>query len=109
MHVAGEKAASRVGTRVRLLVDAIPTPEEIASDPSPCAVGAAALSRSEGEALDIDGSIYLEAGDLAPSGLAPGSFVLAEIVAADVYDLRARAVLPDMSRSRTRSALSAAV
>lgn len=87
MHVAGERAAARVGTRVRVLVDApVDDPE------SPIAAGTVARARSEAEALDIDGCIYVEAGERSLEDLAPGRFLDVEILAADVHDLRARPV-----------------
>jgi hypothetical protein len=73
---------------VRLLVDARlaePDPEAM-----PLAQGAVALARSEGEALDIDGGVFVEAGTLDPDSIRPGVFLDAVVVAADAYDLRAR-------------------
>lgn len=85
MHVAGERAAARIGTRTRVLIDA-----PVGGDESPLAAGAVVQGRSEAEALDIDGSIYVEAGDLPPEALVPGRFVDVEILDACVHDLRAR-------------------
>jgi ribosomal protein S12 methylthiotransferase len=104
LHLAAEHAAARVGTRVRLLVDAELSSAEAAEHASPLAAGAVALARSEGEALDIDGHVYLEPGAAADGGAgAPGCFVEAEIVAADVYDLRARPVASAPAPARVRS------
>ena len=91
MHIAAERAAARVGGRVRVLVDGPVPPEDRAGQP--LAAGTVAVGRSEGEALDIDGCLYLEP---APGGATPatGTFVWAEIVAADVHDLRARICAP---------------
>lgn len=90
MQVAATAAAAQVGARQRLLVDARldgPDPEG-----APLAAGALALGRGEGEALDIDGSVFLEAGDVPPERIVPGAFVEALVTAADVYDRRARAL-----------------
>ena len=86
MHVSARRTQSRVGTRARVLVDAMLTSVEAAA--SPLGRGAVAVGRTESEALDIDGVVYLE----AAAGVAPGQFVEADIVAADVHDLRARPV-----------------
>jgi ribosomal protein S12 methylthiotransferase len=86
MHVAAERAAARLGSRVRVLIDG-PVPEEERAA-QPIADGTVAVGRTEGEALDIDGCVFVE-----PSGPVPppaGRFLWAEIVAADVHDLRAR-------------------
>ncbi len=87
MHLAAQRARARVGTRARVLVDA--RLEKNAEETSPFARGAVAIGRSEGEALDIDGLVFLEGGP----DLQPGRFVDVEILDADVHDLRGR-VLP---------------
>jgi ribosomal protein S12 methylthiotransferase len=83
MHRAAARAAARVGSEVRVLVDA-PVDDDASRD-LPIAAGATAVGRTAGEALDIDGAVYLESGRFEP-----GSFVRARVVASDVYDLRAR-------------------
>jgi len=88
MDISGAHNAARIGRRVRVLVDAAVPAAEAAT--TPLAAGAGFQGRSEAEALDIDGTIYLEAGTLPEAELVPGRFVEAEIVAADVHDLRAR-------------------
>jgi ribosomal protein S12 methylthiotransferase len=92
MHWSGERAAARIGSRVRLLVDAPVEPTDIASQP--LAQGTVVQGRSQAEALDIDGTIFVEPGSLPPDALRPGQFVEVEIVAADVHDLRARPLGP---------------
>jgi ribosomal protein S12 methylthiotransferase len=97
MHVSAARNAARVGSRLWVLVDG-PVPEEDRAS-SALAAGAGAVGRSEAEALDIDGTIFLD-------GQAPaGSFVWARITAADVHDLHARmeATLP-AEAARCRSA-----
>jgi ribosomal protein S12 methylthiotransferase len=84
LHIAGQRAAARIGERVRVLVDALL--EATHREETPLAPGARAVGRTEGEALDIDGLLFLE----GPEDLRPGSFVEAEVLAADVHDLRAR-------------------
>jgi len=88
MQIASEQAAARVGARTRILVDALVSREDELV--SPLAHHAAAVGRSPGEALDIDGVIYLEAGPAGDPAPRPGCFVDATLVAADVHDLRAR-------------------
>jgi ribosomal protein S12 methylthiotransferase len=88
LEIAAAQAASRVGTRTRILVDARTDSESDCL--SPLAPGAVAVGRSAGEALDIDGVVYLEADSAAGDDLEPGDFVDALITAADVHDLRAR-------------------
>ncbi len=84
MHVSATRNAARVGTRVRVLIDAVRRPEDDAQDGSPFAAGAAAVGRSQAEALDIDGTIYLH----VRGSLEPGRFVDARLVDADAFDLR---------------------
>ena len=89
MGIAAEHAAGRVGARVRVLVDGLVNAEEAAE--TPLARGAAFRARSEGEALDIDGVIYVEG---TAAGVEPGQFLDVRITAADVFDLRARPEAP---------------
>ena len=86
MHVAAARNAARVGTRARVLVDALCVGEGADTLHSRFADGAKAVGRSEAEALDIDGTVYLHAdGDLQP-----GRFVDATLVDADAFDLCGR-------------------
>jgi ribosomal protein S12 methylthiotransferase len=88
MQIAAERSAARLGRSVRVLVDAPCNADERRE--SPLAAGAAVRARSEGEALDIDGAVYVE-----PDGettLAPGTFVDVRITGADVFDLAGRPV-----------------
>lgn len=94
MGIAAEHTARRVGSRVRVLLDAPVTAEEAAE--SPLARGAAFRARSAGEALDIDGVIYVEGG--GPE-IGPGAFVDVRLMAADVFDLRARAEPPGTAQT----------
>lgn len=84
LHIAAERNAARVGSRTRVLVDGPWTAEPGCASDGSCAGEAVAVGRSAGEALDIDGVVYLQ----APGELRPGSFVEAEITAADAFDLR---------------------
>jgi len=93
MHRAGERSAARVGERVRMLVDARLDP--VAPADAPIAAGAVAIGRTTGEALDIDGCVYLES-DPDSARVAPGDFIDAVVVASDVYDLRVRMAPPDV-------------
>jgi ribosomal protein S12 methylthiotransferase len=86
MEIAAEHARSRVGSRLRVLVDGPVTDAD--RNETPLAQGAVARARSEGEALDIDGTVYVAANSGAD--IAAGQFVDVEIEAADVFDLRAR-------------------
>jgi ribosomal protein S12 methylthiotransferase len=101
MQVAARRSAGLLGAEQRVLVDARlqgPDPEG-----APLAAGAVALGRGEGEALDIDGAVFLEAGEVDPEAIAPGRFVAARVTAVDVYDRRAR-VLRVESGTRCGSA-----
>ena len=78
-----ERAAARVGQRVRVLVDEVS--EKVA------------LARSAAEAPQIDGIVRIEtaagrkrAGEMKFRGLRAGEFAAVEIVAADAYDLTGR-------------------
>lgn len=78
-EITAEHNRARIGRRTRVLVERY----EIERD---CWVG-----RSPAEAPEIDGSVFLVGG---PRAYAPGRFVDAEIIAADVYDVTAREVPP---------------
>jgi ribosomal protein S12 methylthiotransferase len=90
MQIAAERNAARVGRRMRVLVDGSVDAEERAE--SPLARAAAARGRSQGEALDIDGAVYLA--PVPGVELAAGTFVEAEVVGADAFDLLARPAVP---------------
>jgi len=105
MQIAAERNLARVGRRLRVLVDAPVTEEERAE--SPLARVAAVRARSEGEALDIDGCIYVEPG--TAHTLAAGTFVDVDVVAADAFDLGARVAHvcgDDGGRGRAAGALA---
>lgn len=68
------RLASRVGQRMRVLVDTIE--------------GSTAIARSQGDAPDIDGVVRID----AAGGLSAGDFADVEIVAADAYDLEAQRI-----------------
>jgi ribosomal protein S12 methylthiotransferase len=80
MQLAGEisaaRLATRVGRRMRVLVDAID--------------GKLAIARSEGDAPEIDGVVRIRNG----AKLAVGEFAEVEITGADAYDLEAKLVRP---------------
>ena len=87
MQIAAERNAARVGRRLRVLIDGAIDDDE--RDESPLARCARVRGRSQGEALDIDGVVYVTA---APgAALAPGTFVDVEVVRADAFDLLGRA------------------
>jgi len=69
----------RIGTRVRLVVDGKAAEHELVLK-----------GRMQGQAPEIDSVVYLS--DCDPTALAPGSFLVAEIVGARDYDLVARPV-----------------
>ena len=71
--------ASRVGSRVRLLVDGPAAEHELVL-----------RARLQGQAPDIDSLVYLTECD--PEALAPGTFVDAEVVGSREYDLLARPI-----------------
>lgn len=89
MQIAVARNAARIGSRPRVLVDAAYNPDaESGALRSPLARGAMAVGRSQAEALDIDGTIYLH----ARGELRAGEFVEARIEDADAFDLRGRVV-----------------
>ena len=71
-EISARRLASRVGKRMRVLIDSI---EE-----------GLAIGRSEGDAPDIDGVVRIA----GATGLEVGDWAEVEIVAADSYDLTAR-------------------
>jgi ribosomal protein S12 methylthiotransferase len=93
MHIAAERAATRLGTRTTLLVDGL-VADLAAGDRPPIAEWTQVHGRTPAEALDIDGTVFAETvGNAAGNAAAPGDLLEIEIVAHDVFDLRAR-VLP---------------
>ncbi len=70
--ISARRLARRVGTRMRVLVDAV-------GDDG-------AVARSEADAPEIDGVVRIAAAD----GLRPGDWAEVEITASDTYDLHAR-------------------
>jgi ribosomal protein S12 methylthiotransferase len=82
-RIVARHQKGRLGTRVRLLVDGPSAEHELVL-----------RARTEGQAPDIDASVYLT--DVDPSSLTAGDFVTAEIVGSRGYDLLARPlVAPD--------------
>jgi ribosomal protein S12 methylthiotransferase len=76
-RVVEQAHADRVGRHVRLLVDGPSDEHELVL-----------RARMEGQAPDIDSLVYLT--DCDPAEIAPGSFIEAEIVSTEGYDLLAR-------------------
>jgi ribosomal protein S12 methylthiotransferase len=70
--ISAVRLARRVGTRTRVLVDAVSE--------------AGAIARSEADAPDIDGVVRIA----APGKLRPGDWADVEITSSDTYDLTAR-------------------
>ncbi len=68
-RISAARMQSRVGSTIEILIDE--------------ADAAGAIGRSRGDAPEIDGRVYLE----GATGLQPGDFVEAEVLAADDYDL----------------------
>ena len=79
-HVARAQAA-RIGRQVRLLVDGPSDEHELVL-----------RARLEGQAPDIDPLVYLT--DCNPAEIAGGTFIEAEIVGSQSYDLVARPLAP---------------
>ncbi len=73
-EISARRLASRVGQRMRVLVDGIE--------------GNIAIARSEGDAPEIDGVVRIQKG----GKLKVGEFASVEITGADAYDLAARPV-----------------
>jgi ribosomal protein S12 methylthiotransferase len=73
--------AARIGQRVRLLVDGPSVEHELVI-----------RARLESQAPDIDSLVYLT--DCDPTQIEPGTFIEAEIVGSQAYDLLARPLAP---------------
>jgi ribosomal protein S12 methylthiotransferase len=73
-EISAQRLARRVGTRMRVLVDAFD--------------GGAATARSEADAPEIDGLVHIE----GAHALRPGDWADVEITSSDAYDLTARLV-----------------
>jgi ribosomal protein S12 methylthiotransferase len=80
--ISARRLARRVGTRMRVLVDAV-------GDDG-------AIARSEADAPEIDGVVRIAAAD----GLRPGDWADVEITASDTYDLHARIDAAAVATSR---------
>ncbi|MGH8296477.1 MAG: 30S ribosomal protein S12 methylthiotransferase RimO [Steroidobacteraceae bacterium] len=80
--ISAKRLARRVGTRIRVLVDAV------GED------GAAA--RSEADAPEIDGTVHIA----SPGGLRPGDWADVEVTSSDTYDLYARLDAAAVATSR---------
>jgi ribosomal protein S12 methylthiotransferase len=80
--ISARRLARRVGTRMRVLVDAV-------GDDG-------AVARSEADAPEIDGVVRIAAAD----GLRPGDWAEVEITASDTYDLHARIDAAAVATSR---------
>jgi ribosomal protein S12 methylthiotransferase len=80
--ISARRLALRVGTRMRVLVDAV-------GDDG-------AIARSEADAPEIDGAVRIAAAD----GLRPGDWADVEITASDTYDLHARIDAAAVATSR---------
>ncbi len=78
-QIVRERNQARIGGRVRVVVDGPSSEHELVVQ-----------GRTEGQAPDIDSVVYLS--DCDSTGFPPGSFVEAEIVAANGYDLVVRPV-----------------
>jgi ribosomal protein S12 methylthiotransferase len=76
-RIVARAQTARVGQQVRLLVDGPASEHELVL-----------RARLEGQAPDIDSLVYLT--DCDPAELTPGTFIQAEIVGKDGYDLLAR-------------------
>ena len=96
LHLSGERARQRIGSSVRILIDSSAERLHEQNVVLPAlAQGCPAIGRSEGEALDIDSSFWVDAGRLDAATLVPGAFVQGIVTDADVHDLRARAEAVD--------------
>ncbi len=74
-RISAEKLAGKVGTRQQVIVDHVDDE--------------AATCRTRGDAPEIDGHLYIDAGH---TGLAPGDLLTVEVEEADAYDLWGRRV-----------------
>jgi ribosomal protein S12 methylthiotransferase len=92
LHISAERAQSRVGSSARILIDA---PASSLRDQDillpQLSTGCVAVGRSQGEALDIDSTVWVDPGALPAEALVPGTFVDATVTDAEVHDLRVRA------------------
>ena len=70
--ISAQRLARRIGTRMRVLVDAVGE--------------GGAVARSEADAPEIDGTVRIAAAE----GLRPGDWADVEILSSDIYDLHAR-------------------
>ena len=86
-HTVARAQAARIGRRVRLLVDGPSDEHELVL-----------RARLEGQAPDIDPLVYLT--DCDPSEIPAGTFIEAEIVGSQSYDLVARPLAPHRARPR---------
>ena len=75
-EITGAWNRGRAGTQARVLIESY--------DPA----AGQWIGRTACEAADVDGSVFVE----SALPLEPGTFVLADIIAADTYDLHARAI-----------------
>jgi ribosomal protein S12 methylthiotransferase len=73
-QISAERLATKVGRRLRVLVDAVEKER--------------AIARSEADAPEIDGVVHIE----RAKGLAPGDWADVEVLSADAYDLHARRI-----------------
>ncbi len=73
-EISAERLATRVGKRMRVLVDSVENGK--------------AIARSEGDAPEIDGVVHIE----NPGKLKAGDWAQVDITGADAYDLQARLV-----------------
>jgi ribosomal protein S12 methylthiotransferase len=73
-EISAERLATRVGKRMRVLVDSVDDGE--------------AIARSEGDAPEIDGVVHIA----NPGKLKAGDWAQVDITAADAYDLHAKLV-----------------
>ncbi len=80
--ISARRLARRVGTSMRVLVDAV-------GDDG-------AIARSEADAPEIDGAVRIA----AAGGLRPGDWAEVEIIASDTYDLHARIDAAAVATSR---------
>jgi ribosomal protein S12 methylthiotransferase len=73
-EISAERLATRVGKRMRVLVDSVENGE--------------AIARSEGDAPEIDGVVHIE----NPGKLRAGDWAQVDVTGADAYDLYAKLV-----------------
>ena len=71
--ISAAKLAAKVGTRLEVIVDSVDDE--------------AATCRTRGDAPEIDGTLYVDAGF---AGLKPGDILTVEVEEADAYDLWGR-------------------